>query len=258
MKRLALALVAVCAAAEADAAVVSYTIGDGGLDFGFTATLDGVAANNGGSFGAGGIQITKTPGTGVGLPDSYRTLCTDIGGDIILGQSYDFSAPTPFSGQVGIAPPTWGFTAGFGVAAIQNVGQLFYTYGLGGVLSSGSSDQKAGLQLAIWEALYDTGNRNGLGVGGSSPASARFIIAGGNAAAYVYANAYLGGLTGNYNYQGYLLIPDPTSQHGNLAQELLIGVGDFTAAPEPTTYAAAASACAFLCILGTGWKHKRS
>ena len=253
MKVLALGLVAACAAGETKAAFVDYTIGDGGLVGGFTGILDGTSIDGGAGFLAGGILLYNTSG-GPGLPSTYTTLCTDIGGTLYLGSSYGFSAPAPFA-PFGIDPPQWGAGPGFGAAAIQNAAQLFYQYGIfGGVLSGSDANAKAGLQLAVWEALYDTGNV--LGVGGG--AGTRFQITGGNATAIADANADLLGLTGLYNYPGYLLIPDPLNQYGKIGQELLIDAGAFTPAPEPGTYAAAASACAVLCMLGMTRKLKRA
>jgi hypothetical protein len=98
----------------------------------------------------------------------------------------------------------------------------------------------AGLQLAVWEALYDTTSSGKVTVNGSS----RFqVLAGGDAAAIALANTYLAALNGqsqvgNFNYGGYLLYPSPPGTQGNSdgepPQEL------FVAVPEPTTLIAGA------------------
>ncbi len=244
---LAAGLLSVWAVTEARAAFVNYTIGDGGLVGGFTGTIDGTPIGGGEAFQAGGIQLTKTSG-GPGLPDSYTTICTDIGGTLFLGDNYGFSAPQPFA-PAGIAPAQWGVTPAFGASAIENAAQLFYQYGIsGGVLGGSDLDAKAGLQLAVWEALYDTGAP--LGVGGGL--GTRFKITGGDAAAIADANFDLAGLTGFYSYSGFLLVPDPTVQFGLVSQELMIGgsVSDFIPVPEPGGYALAASVCGVLCAVG--------
>jgi hypothetical protein len=258
VKALTVGLVAACAATQARAAFVDYEVGDGGLVGGFTGSIDGTAISGGASFLAGGIDLTKESG-GAGLPATYTTLCTDIGGTLFLGETYGFNAPALFTSS-GVAPSTWGANSGSAAAAIQNAAQLFYQDGIfGGVLGGSDANAKAGLQLAVWEALYDTGNTLGVGTG----LGTRFQVAGSttdDATAVADANADLVGLTGLYNFQGYILVPNPLVPSGQTdpAQELLIGAGDFTPAPEPATYAAMTAGCAVVCLVALRRKTKRS
>ena len=112
---------------------------------------------------------------------------------------------------------------------------------------------KAGLQLAVWVALYDTSAGGGISYAcankGTTITGARFsvnnAVQSSDAAAITDALHYLNALSGPYNNAGYLLVPDSISQNGKIAQELFINGGDFTPAgfvPEPTTYGALAGA----------------
>jgi len=249
-KVMCLALITTCMAIKANAAFANYTIGNGGLET-FTGSFDGAAIDGGAGFYAGGIQIT---GGGPGLPGSYTTVCTDLGGTIYLGNNYGYSAPTLFSASTGLSP-AWGYSPAAAPAAIENAAYIFYNNG--NVLNGTDNSAKAGLQLAVWEALYDTGNPNAsLNVGTS--AGSRFQITSGDSVAIADANSYLEGLTGNYNYQGYLLVPDPTIQYGLTAQELLIGAGDFSPVPEPATYGSFAAAGLLLVSLRSGLCRKQA
>ena len=123
---------------------------------------------------AGGIQLNYVSGTG----SSFTSLCTDIAGTLYLGYNYSYAAPTGFAGQSGL-DPTWGAGNASGLnnvanaaAAIQAAADLFYKFG--SVLSNPSTsqailDQKAGLQLAVWAALYDTTARPPVEVRPSDP-----------------------------------------------------------------------------------------
>jgi hypothetical protein len=163
------------------------------------------------------------------MPVSYVTVCTDIEGTLYLGQSYQYATPiTPFTGQAGINP-NWGTgISGDGSAAkaIQNAAYLFYNYG--GLTSSGISgsfEQKAALQLAVWEALYNT-------TASGSVTGTRFSVTGGDATAITDAGTLLSSLngSGNYGLNGYLLYPTQGKEvnaDSEPPQELLI------AAPVP-------------------------
>ena len=144
-------------------AQATYTVDAGGLE-NFNLSMDGSTIANA---LAGGIQLNYVSGTG----SSFTSLCTDIAGTLYLGYNYSYAAPTGFAGQSGL-DPTWGAGNASGLnnvanaaAAIQAAADLFYKFG--SVLSNPSTsqailDQKAGLQLAVWAALYNTAVAGGL------------------------------------------------------------------------------------------------
>jgi len=253
--------VGMCLAAGAQAQDVTYYIANAGgastpsgyqyLD-NFTGSIDGAGINNA---LVGGISIQEVGGPTPGLPTSYVTVCTDINASVYLGQTYTYQGPTAFTKLTGVAP-SWGsintpsYVSANGASvtaaaiAMQNAAWLFYNEG--GTAASGYSlasmssvDAMAGLQLAIWEALYDsTGGNQAVVVNGSS----RFNVTGysdtaeqNDAAADIAAlNAILGTGAGKFDdtagtIKGSLLFPDPDTTQGNgdgeLVQELLIGTG---------------------------------
>ena len=232
IQTLALVLAVACSISAASASV-TYQINNGGLES-FNVTIDGNSIN--GAL-AGGIQINKISGD-ASMPSSYVTVCTDIEGTLYLGQSYEYNTPvTPFSGQSGVNP-IWGDGSNDGSAAmaIQNAAYLFYTYGqLTSAGIGGTTEQMAALQLAVWEALYDTTASGSINTG----TGARFTVSGGDATAIALASSWLSGLDGNYGLTGYLLYPNPLSgvnADGEPPQELLIA----KPVPEaPTTIAGA-------------------
>ncbi len=216
---LAFALGLGCSISTASASV-TYQINNGGLDS-FDVTINGTSIN--GAL-AGGILINQVSSTDASMPSSYVTVCTDIGGTLYLGQSYEYNTPvTPFSGQSGINP-TWGDGSNDGSAAkaIQNAAYLFYTYGqLTSAGIGGTTEQKAALQLAVWEALYNT-------TSSGTVTGTRFTVSSGDTAAISQANSWISSLNGNYDYTGYLLYPNPLSgvnADGEPPQELLIADG---------------------------------
>ena len=207
----------------------------------FNVTIDGSSIN--GAL-AGGISIQKMGGD-ASMPASYVTVCTDIEGTLFLGQSYEYNTPvTPFSGSTGVNP-TWGAintpaylsahseNAANAAMAIQNAAYIFYKYGqltANGI--GGNADQMAALQLAVWEALYDT-TANG------SVTGTRFTWSGGDSTVLNDVNTWLSGLDGSYGLTGYLLYPNPLSgvnSNGEPPQELLIAMP----VPESTTVIAGA------------------
>ena len=213
-------------------AFVNYSAaGNGGLSP-FNITWDGTTVNT----AAGAFVLTKVSGD-ASMPSSVLTVCLDIGGTLLLGTSYGYSAATPFAGQSGINP-LWGSgnqgglnNSANAMAAIQAAANLFYTHS--SVLSGGSALEKSALQLAVWEALYDTtagGTTYGLDGG-------RFKINSGDAAAMALALTWLGAVDPNALYTGYLLKPDPTQQYGFTGQEVFYNV---TPVPEASTIIAGA------------------
>ena len=214
------------------AAFVDYAISSGGLNS-FNITWDGMTENA----LAGGIVLTKVSGD-ASMPSSILTVCLDIGGTLLLGRTYGYSASTPFAGQSGINP-TWGAgnqsgltSSANSMAAIQAAANLFYTHS--SVLTSGSLTEKAALQLAVWEALYDTtAGSSAYGLDGG-----RFKINSGNdPSAIILASTWLGGIDPNALYAGYLLNPDPTQQYGYAGQEVFYNVSPV---PEASTIIAGA------------------
>jgi hypothetical protein len=212
-------------------ATTTFTINNGGLET-FNLTWDGTTENA----LAGGISMTRVGD--VGIP-SFVTVCTDIGGTVYLGQNYVYSDPTVFNNQSGIRP-SWGAgNAGMGSlsqanasAAIQAAADIFFHHQ--GVLTTGSITDRAALQLAVWEALYDT-------TAGSSTldlGTGRFTVnSGADALAISTAASWIAAVDANAEYAGFLLIPDPESQHGLVAQEVFYNI---TPVPEPTTLIAGA------------------
>jgi hypothetical protein len=129
-----------------------YTISDGGLQNGWNLYIDG-NQDGGGNALVGGIRLTE-----VGNPaNTFVSVCTDIKGVVYLGSSYNYVA-YPFAGQTGLNP-TWGNTPAFAGQAIQNAAYIFDQHKT--VLNGNDNAQKAALQMAVWEVLYDTGNQYG-------------------------------------------------------------------------------------------------
>ena len=239
IQTLALALTVGCSVSVASASV-TYQINNGGLES-FDVAIDGTSIN--GAL-AGGIQINRVSGD-TSMPSSYVTVCTDIQGTLYLGRSYTYDTPTtPFSGQTGVNP-TWGAVntpaylgsssanTANAAQAIQNAAYLFYTFGqLTGTGLGGTTDERAALQLAVWDALYDTTT---LG----TVTGSRFTVSGGDASAMSLASTWLSDLNsqanaGNFGYTGYLLYPNPLSVPNNNnepPQELLIGAQPVPEAP---------------------------
>jgi len=184
---------------------------------------------------AGGIKLTRSSDS-----SEFLTVCLDIGSTLTFFQPHNFSAPTAFDGQTGLNP-TWGAGNGTGLAAapnaaaaIQAAADIFFKHG--SVLGGSSLVEQAALQLAVWEALYDTSagaTTYDLTGGG------RFSVASGippnNAqgeAAIILASEWLSQVDKNARYSGALLQPEDLS-----VQEMFFTV---TPVPEPTTVIAGA------------------
>lgn len=212
------------------AAFVNYSVSGGGFG-GVNVTWDGTTVDT----PAGGLVLSKVSGD-ASMPQTILSVCIDIGGTLILGRSYGYSAPTSFEGQSGFNP-TWGAgnqgnlsSSDNAMAAIQAAANIFYAHS--SVLSLGSVTEKTALQLAVWEALYDTqagGTTYGLDGG-------RFKVNSGNSAALSLASDWLNDV-GNTTYAGFLLMPDPMQQYNYTGQEVFFGV---TPVPEASTIIAGA------------------
>ena len=136
-------------------ATISYQISNAGLET-TDVSFDGTSYNG---VLAGGIGISGSDGS------SYVSLCTDFLGSLYLGSTYSYNSPVSVgsSGLTGIAPAWGADNAGKTGGAID---QTSATYGLDNaaslflnnlsVLKTGTTDQKAALQIAVWTALYDT------------------------------------------------------------------------------------------------------
>jgi hypothetical protein len=207
----------------------TYVISDGG-SLPFNLTWDGHNENA----NAGALVLTSSS---IFQP-SVISVCTDIGALIIGGAPYSYSGALPFNGQTGISP-TWGagnqspnsINQPNAAAAIQVAADVFYKHS--SVLAGTDNVLKAALQLAVWEALYDTsasGSIYNLGVG-----QGRFYVNTGNSTAIADALSWLGE-SHTTTYAGYLLIPQ-TTYFGLPAQEVFAQV---VPVPEPTTLIAGA------------------
>jgi hypothetical protein len=181
---------------------------------------------------------------------TINTVCTDVKGTVNTGNWYYYQ-DVGFSGQSGL-DPTWG-NNGSGVAstaagarAIQVAADIFVNhFPSGGNLLYGShtytaAEQWAALQLAVWEALYDT--QTGASTYGF--AGGRFQGPGVSAdiqnLALYWDNGSAATPVGKYS--GDLLVPLVSNGSGgwNVAtttQEMLFSI---TAVPEPTTMIAGA------------------
>jgi hypothetical protein len=235
---LGLAALAVGLASTAQA-TISYQISNGGLETA-NVTFDGTSYNG---ILAGGIGITSTGGSGG--PSSYVSLCTDFMGSLYLGNTYTYNSPVSISssGLTGIAP-VWGAdnsgkSAGSAdltsaTYGLDNAAQLFYNNI--SVLTSGTTDQKAALQLAVWTALYDTtsvgavtGSRFGFNVASAAGSLAATLI---GELVNPTSSSYVAPPVG-------LLVPSPaTAANGNNPdgappQELLVALP--TPTPVPPT-----------------------
>ena len=132
--------------------------------------------------------------------------------------------------------------AGEQTLAIQNAATIFYTH-FADLGSGATVAENAAVQLAVWASLYDTagsGEVQGITLSGGNYhfSSGRFQVTSGDQAAINLAASWLVGLNGSSSYTGDLLVPDPTTQNGNIAQELLLRTTDADPVPEPTTMVA--------------------
>jgi hypothetical protein len=229
LRMLGMGLLVTWSCNQSQATYVNYQINSGGLET-FNITWDNVTENA----LAGGIAFHRTSGS-TSMPADFVTVCTDIGATLYLGATYGYSAPQGFDGQTGIRP-TWGAgnedslaNPANAAAAIQAAADIFYEHQ--SVLTGGTISQKAALQLAVWEALYDTivgGTTYSLGGG-------RFQINSGDAAAISLAATWLSEVNVNNVYTGYLLAPDPTVQYHLPAQEVFYNVTRSNIVPVPET-----------------------
>jgi hypothetical protein len=149
--------------------------------------------------------------------DWFYTFCTDIGVGLKFGVPYNYN-PVPFAGATGVIPPAWDANG------IQFAAQL-YKNNLNSAIADPTGVNGTALQLAIWEALYDTAAGYSL-AGGDFKAS-------GNAAAVAQATSYLSQLANlpTPNFPGSWYQPVPEDKQGLIrvpeggATLALLGIG---------------------------------
>jgi hypothetical protein len=180
-----------------------------------------VSINGGSSYQdvlAGGLGITETGSSGStgNAPHSYVAVCTDFGGTVYFGNTYTFAAPVSTSPAPAGYPgnPAWNQQP----YALENAATLAAVYG--SAVTSGDLNEAAGLQLAIWSALYDS-----TGVG-TVNTSGTFRVAA-SSAAYADMNTYLTDLIALTPVSAEILLPDPIGSpqgnaDGNPPQGLLL------------------------------------
>lgn len=239
-----LGLVVTWGASQARATL--YTIGGvvgADLESGWNLNIDGVQ-DGGGNALVGDIKLIPSIGS------TINTVCTDIQGTVYLGSSYNFVTKA-FQGQDGLNP-NWGYGNGPGngvpsipanaAAGIQNAAYVFDQHK--SVLTGASLSDKAALQLAVWEALYDTGNSGGYSF---TATGGRFEASNGSDTAatttalnWLTTDLGLNGQKSHTQYAGFLLQPtvSATDLTPNAAAQEMIGT--LTAVPEPTTMIAGA------------------
>lgn len=165
--RIAAASALFCAAASAHALALNLTFGAAGFA---VATLSGNAVTPiANPVHAGAFVGSLSGNTGFDASPFY-TYCVELtawaqgagaqtGYSIVSGDSY------------------------FGNTALDRLGKLFSV--LGGANAPANADASAGIQLAVWEAVYEGNNALGLGTGS-------FMATSGTAAAVNHANTLLG------------------------------------------------------------------
>jgi hypothetical protein len=194
---------------------------------------------------AGGISLGNVAGA---LP-TFTSVCPGIGGTVYLGDNCVYSDLALFDIQEGINPSWVAGNARFDLDApwtsLSPVGQASATAASNaaadivcdqqGVWTTGSTTDRAALQLAVWEALYNTtaGSSTLSLAGGGSINN----VTSGSFPASSSATPWLGIVNASVNHAVYLPISTPASPHSPIAQEPLRTV---TAVPEPTTLIAGA------------------
>lgn len=221
---LAVAIVGIGLSNSASASLVSYKISNTStkdLLLYVGLKVDGVSVND----YVGGLKLTKVSGD-AGMPSTYVSLCTDVNGVLKSGATYTFEQ-MQFAGLEGTAPK-WGnpVSPASAAQAIQNAAYLFDNFR---PASADNTDANrvawAALQLATWEALYDSP-----GSGTFSLTTGRFAASSGpagslQASAVAQAQQLLADLSAHIpapgTYAGSLLVPSPGVQGGVIPQALM-------------------------------------
>lgn len=204
---------------------------------------------------AGGIILTHDSGGG---PGTFVSVCTDIEGTVYIGDTYTYAGPVAFGANYTDLPdPSWGQNSSSSAtktanaeAGLQAAANLFYQFGFYlGTSGTANVNEQTALQLAVWATLYNTTTVGGspstsLNVDGTSSSANgvdRFKVISADTAnsstVIGDANYMISHINWSAVYSGDLMVPDPSSQNGEVAQEMLY---DVTPAPEPTTLIAGA------------------
>ena len=214
----------------------SYTIGGENYLQSVGVQIDGNAAETGAL--AGGIILNKVSGSGSG-PATFVSVCTDIEGTVYIGDTYTYEGPVAFGATYTDLPdPSWGQNNAISAtktanaeAGLQAAANLFSQYGsyLGTVGTANVNEQTA-LQLAVWAVLYNTttvgGDSTSLNVDGTSSSGNavyryKVISADTSPAVISDAEAMIASINWAARYSGDLMVPDPSTQNGLVAQEML-------------------------------------
>jgi hypothetical protein len=159
------------------------------------------------------------------------TFCTDVG--VSWNSAATRYTAVAFAGADGVSP-AWSVVP----QAIQNVSYIYNQYYLPAAANNSlTADQAAGMQLAIWEVLYDTGSQ---GTISSSLSSGNFRARNFDTGTMTDAAAYVADVnaarTGGWNFTQYTdTWLDPVN---NCSQGLIWN--NTTPVPEPTTLIAGA------------------
>jgi hypothetical protein len=239
---LATAVVGMLVAGSANAALTQLQIT---YDTSYTGAITGGGANN------ENVYLTAFSATRIGgdplpspTPNPFFTFCLDIAPVLI---------PTDWWKSETFANAGAGNTVAYQAGGIQRAASLYNAY-VGDVnfLTGSGKQESAALQLAIWNVLYDTDTTV---LGGAG-----FQVAGADSGVTTLADQMLSSVNNAENPNLTSTFWNATDSNGNpiFNQDLIGPQMETGMVPEPGTYAAAASTCAFLSFLGMRRKQTRS
>lgn len=174
----------------------------------------------------GAFEMTDTSNPG----ESWYSFCTDL--SVSLRKKYEYaevpvtsSAPSPSVGR-----PQWD------EGGIQSAAAIYKAHvnGMNGVTGADRQNYGAALQLAIWEALYDTGTSD---LGGGN-----FTASGLSTGVETYFSTFMGAAGGSYAGVNWLQPKELGKSQGGFRR---------VAVPEPATLLTSVLA------LGLGWLGRR-
>ncbi len=129
--------------------ISDYSLENANVSFNFSGDTPSGPVGTDQTILAGGIGITATsPTAGTGGPSSYVSVCTDFAATLYIGNSYTYANPAQIP-NAGYVPDPTQVPNG-----LQSAANLFSKYS--GLLTDGSRNDAAALQLAIWTVLYDS------------------------------------------------------------------------------------------------------